>query len=557
MQIAGRFLSDCPGITCRFFAARRKPSSVNKPVGLCLSARIETRNLFQDSSFRNPNHPENEWCFGMIFRMLWCPILWLLAAIASSATAAEIPQLNFLFPAGGQVGTSVEVVAHGKFPSWPVKVWTDDPEIHWVCQTESGKLRAEISERAKLGLHWVRLVDAAGATAVRPFLVGASTTQVEQEPNNHIAEANVVDKIPAALFGVLDKTADVDLISIELEEHQWLVATLDSANWLKSPADASLQILDSRGFVVTENLDHVGLDPYVQYQAPVAGSYFVRVFAFPATPNSTVAFSGGSDWIYRLRLDREPQPFSTALTPGLQSELSAPQQVIAAGKHATQDDAYAVQLPAKLAGVISQAKETHYVRFTAAAGQTYQARVLARQFGSALDATLSIHDASGKQLAQVDDVSQDRDPLLTWKAPAAGEVTLAIRDFHRQGGSQYRYLLRLQELSPDFSLSVSSDLLAGKSGEVLEVSVNITRELGYAADIEVALGDIPDDISCPVAVSKLGSETEKKVTLKLKAGAAFQGPIAIEAHPTGEAAQQRLAQAPEGKPIWLSISPKS
>ncbi len=476
--------------------------------------------------------------------------------VTSLAAAAENPQLNLLFPAGGQVGTTVDVVASGKFPSWPVEIWTDSPEIQWSCQTESGKLQAKINENARPGLHWVRLFDATGATVVRPFLVGTAPTRVEQEANNQVADANAVDKLPTTIFGVLDTKADVDLFSVELEANQWLVATLDSAKWLNSPADASLQFLDSRGFVLAENLDHVGLDPYLQYQAPAAGTYFVRVFAFPATPNSTIAFSGSSDWLYRLRLDHEPQPFSTALEPSFQTELTAAHDEIAAGKYRTPQQAYAVTLPANLAGVISQPKEMNCFRFTAIAGATYQARVLARQFGSSLDATLTILDATGKQLAELDDVAQNRDPLLTWKAPVDGEYFLNISDFHRQGGAHYRYLLRLQEQPPDFTANVASDLLTGKTDAAMEVTVNIIRELGFADAIEVTLSGLPDSVSCQLVVSKPGSATEKKVTLTLKASQPIQGPVSIITQTWGASAQQRLAKAPDDKPIWLSISPK-
>ena len=233
--------------------------------------------------------------------------------LSSLLTAADPPQLTLLFPAGGQVGTSVEVVASGKFPTWPVHIWSNCPEIEWSCLTEAGKLQAKISDTAQPGLKWIRLYDAAGACDVRPFLIGTDPQSNETEPNERVDTGNAIASLPATVYGILNKTADVDLMAVTLAANQSLVATIDSAKWIQSPADISLQILDSRGFVLAENLDHVGLDPYLEYQAPQAGKFFVRVFGFPATPNSTIAFSGGSDWIYRLRLSDQPQPFSSAL----------------------------------------------------------------------------------------------------------------------------------------------------------------------------------------------------------------------------------------------------
>ncbi|MEZ6076790.1 MAG: hypothetical protein R3C56_14350 [Pirellulaceae bacterium] len=48
----------------------------------------------------------------------------------------------------------------------------------------------------------------------------------------------------------------------------------------------------------------------------------MRLFGFPATPNSTIAFSGGSDWVYRLRLETTVAPMSSAFEFSRQAELT-------------------------------------------------------------------------------------------------------------------------------------------------------------------------------------------------------------------------------------------
>lgn len=473
-------------------------------------------------------------------------------ACALPNCAAEPPALKLLFPAGGQVGKSVAIVATGKFPAWPVQVWSDSDEIQWSCDAEEGKLQSKISEKAHPGLHWVRLFDSNGASEVRPFLIGTAPELLEIEPNERIEQATKIDNLPTTLFGVLNKTADVDLACVKLQADDWLVATIDSAKWLQSPADVSLQLLDSRGFVLAENLDHVGLDPYLQYQATEAGDYFVRVFGFPATPNSTIAFSGGSDWIYRLRLEGQPQPLASALDFENQVELSKPTDEIAIGKHVTTEQAQALMLPARVGGAISQPQETNYLRFSARASTNYQVRVLARHFGSPLDPALAILDTSGKQLVQQDDTAQDRDPRLNWKAPVDGEFVITVSDFHRQGGADYRYLLWVAEQTPDFAINVPSDLISAKVGEETEVVVNITRELGFAEELAVMFSGLPDSVQCPVVNSIVGTESEKKLSLKLKAGQAFQGPLTILARSAGESPKSRSATAPGNRPLWLS-----
>ena len=66
--------------------------------------------------------------------------------------------------------------------------------------------------------------------------------------------------------------------------------------------DAVLQVVSADGFVLAQNDDDVGRDPRIVFEAPAAGTYIVRLFAFPATPDSSIRFAGGSAFVYRLTL---------------------------------------------------------------------------------------------------------------------------------------------------------------------------------------------------------------------------------------------------------------
>ncbi|MEZ6150517.1 MAG: PPC domain-containing protein [Pirellulaceae bacterium] len=485
-----------------------------------------------------------------------CLALVGMLAASHTASAAEKPELTMLFPPGGQVGTTVDILAQGKFPVWPLKIWTDSPHVQWSCLEESGKLRAEIGPDAELGLHWLRLYEPNGATDLRPYLIGSSPEAGEVEPNDRADKPQAVDQLPFTIQGVLNKTADVDLFAVELSEGQLLAATIDSAKWLTSPADISLQILDSRGFVLSENLDHVGLDPYLEFTAPRAGKYLVRLFGFPATPNSTIAFSGGSDWVYRLRLETTVAPMSSAFEFSRQAELTAPATQLEIGAHTTREQALPVDLPVYVSGTIAEAKQANFVSFSARSGANYRFRVLARDCGSPLDATLAVLDADGKQLVQMDDVGQDRDPVLAWKAPADGQFVVSISDFHHQGGERFAYLLQLEERKPDFSANVASDLLTTSVGKELEIVVNVARELDYTGIIRVSIEGLPSSVSCPAVESTHGTDSAAKVTLKLTGSEPFQGPLNIVASSDVEATTRtRQAGTSDHKPIWLSITP--
>lgn len=483
----------------------------------------------------------------------FCRCLLLAAISTNTLRAAERPELTRLFPPGGQAGTVVEVEATGKFPVWPIQAWSDTDAIRWSCEEGSGKLKATIDAGAKPGLHWLRLYHPNGATSVRPFLVSDMPEQIEVEPNNRAAEANAVPAMPACFQGVLDKRGDVDVISVMLTAGQKLVATVDASQWLRSPVDAILQLLDSDGFVVAENLDHFGLDPSIEFLAPRDGKYFVRVFGFPAAPDSTIAFGGGVDWLYRLRLRLQSEVaavLDSSSTGYLGSEGSS--HTIEHGEAISRDTAIAIEVPARLRGTIAQSGQQKYVRFKGVAGQTYRIQLRARELGSALDGTVAVLDAQGKQLSQQDDVGNDRDPDLRWKAPADGDYLIEVSDFHQAGGPDYGFELLVNAVIPDFSLSVPNDLIQLVVGKETEIQVKLNREGNFAGEIIVSLEGAPEGVDCPAVKSIQGGDTEKKITLKVKSTVPFQGPLKISAKADERPDVVRFATTEDEKPMWLS-----
>src|SRR5205823_3856860 len=69
---------------------------------------------------------------------------------------------------------------------------------------------------------------------------------------------------------------------------------------LRSPMDAVVQVLTPDGFVLEQNNDSNGLDPFVAVLIPKDGVYVVRTFAFPAVPDTTIRLSGAENYVYRL-----------------------------------------------------------------------------------------------------------------------------------------------------------------------------------------------------------------------------------------------------------------
>lgn len=486
-----------------------------------------------------------------MWRWLQCFVSY--GILASIAFAADKPELSRIFPPGGGLGATVDVEATGKFPSWPIKVWSDTSDIAWTCLKDTGKLQVKIAPNAQVGLHWVRMYDDIGSTAIRPFLVGAHPELLESEPNNSPSEATRIDKFPATVHGILNKRADVDVFAISLKAHQLMAATVDAVKWLQSPADTTLQIIDRNGFVLAENLDHVGLDPYLEFRAPKEDSYFIRIFAFPATPDSTIAFSGGADWNYRLQIDTKSTPMDRSLDYSRWSEIESNRTIIESGKHDRFENAYAAQLPLRVRSTIASPRQSDYFRFTTSKGKSYRVKVVAREFGSSLDPVITVYDATQKQIVQQDDVGNDRDSVTIVKAPSDGDCFIQVSDFHRFGGDRFAYVLDIEEFNPGYKVSVGSDLINATIDKEFEFTVAIDRDSDYKDTLLISIDPLPEGIACAPVESKHGTDSGKKVTLKIKASKGYQGLIEFAATSTESRVQKRFAHA-GGKPIWLNAT---
>ncbi|MCA9045434.1 MAG: PPC domain-containing protein, partial [Planctomycetaceae bacterium] len=238
------------------------------------------------------------------------------AFLVSTATAAA-PDVSGLEPTGVQAGQSADLVLQGK-PALPLSVVTDYPGLA-VTVSEDGKSLHVDAAQAPAGVAFLRFHNPEGASDLIPLHIGLLPETTETEPNNHWRDAQNV-AAQTTINGVLHAGGEVDTFGCELEQGQTLVAAVDANTALASPMDAVLQILSPEGFVLEQVDDAYGNDPQLTFVVPTTGRYFVRLFAFPSAPNSTINFAGGKDYQYRLTLTNGP--FIDHLFEGAEGQLN-------------------------------------------------------------------------------------------------------------------------------------------------------------------------------------------------------------------------------------------
>ncbi len=519
-----------------------------------------------------------------------------LLVLAATLVAAP-PNVTALFPAGCQVGQSVEVAAQGSVGDKP-QAWISRDGVKLEFAESGNKFKVIVAENAAPGLCWIRVFNAEGASSLRPFVIGTLTEIAEKEPNNSAKEAQKLETSQIVVNGVLDKGGEVDTFAVSLKAGQTLVASLMAKGTLGSPMDAVLQVLGPRGFVMEHNDDDHGFDPQIAFTAPADGEYGVRVFAFSDVANSSVAFAGGANYIYRLTLTTgafvdHAQPMSVGreavageppalrklrlhgwnLPPEfaefpmevagdsfvvrhalLGNTLTLPVEAhpsLAELKEPTPEP-QEIALPSSMTGVIGKPGEVDVFRMKLAGKQAIVIRTDARTAGSPLDPVLRILKADGSQLQEVDDGSKgDFDPDANFTAPAEGEYRLAITDRFGLGGARFFYRITALPFQPDFELKVAADSFVLTADKPLEIPVTVDRQRGFAGEIEVVAVELPEKVTAEAVVSEKTGDKSKsvKLVLKAEAGASYSGPLRIRGRVKSE--------PPIEKPALTTLTPFS
>jgi hypothetical protein len=345
--------------------------------------------------------------------------------------------------------------------------------------------------------------------------------------------------------------------------------------------------------------DTLWFDPRIVFTAPEEGTYYVRTFAFPADPNSTIRYAGAASYIYRLTLSTGPfvdhclplayQYSGTAKPVALQgwnltgrlkslqpvAEHSqgkalishpqlgnwlkiplSPNPVLLESKESQQEKGQLLSTPGSITGKISEPEEVDIYRFKAKKGESLTFRVDSHTLGYPLDAHLKLFDAKGKLLKEIDDpVRNHFDVRLAYKIPADGEYQIHLTDRFQHGGFRYVYLMSIEPSTTDFKLQAAAEqytLTTG--GKPLEIEVTVNRmSPRFGDDIEISLVGLPKGATRKPIISKVKAKTEKSVKLQLEAkpNTVFQGPLEIRGTSLKNKTKTHLATA-----VIKGMSPK-
>lgn len=460
--------------------------------------------------------------------------------------------------------------------TWPTKIWS--PGVQAVAKPESGDVEITIPRDLATDRVWIRLYNTEGTSVPFPFLIGGLKELTEVEPNNKPAEAQVISELGVTINGIL-KEPEVDCFSVTLQEGQTLVAALDANTRLGSPMDSILQVVSTNGIVLAENHDDLKLDPRLAFKAPKTGTYVVRVFAFPATPDTTIRFNGSANHLYRLTLTTGPYathaiPLSAPVAdPGtisvagwnLPGEISLKPSVLGGNSLANDrefevldelrrssdsqigfaliDDSgvsarvrltpykvvnnladaqigkpLTVSLPSSITGCLKNRNQSDEYTIPLVKGQQVLISAESRSLDLQLDPVVRFYGPTGAVISDIDDTGATRDALIAYTAAADGDHKLVIADRFRQGSDRSFYLLTVRLEEPDFELSMPAESIAVTADKPAEFVVKVLRR-GTASEavgpISIEFAGLPDGITSTPVISEVSGAAATEVKLVL------------------------------------------
>jgi hypothetical protein len=470
-------------------------------------------------------------------------------ALLTLPLAAFSPVLNRVDPPGGRLGTEVEVTFHGERLIDINSALLYEPGLTLSgLQVKDGKTATAklfIAADAAPGEHSLRLAGPGGITELRSFWVGAFPVINETEPNGLNDPPQRIE-LNQTVHGIAESEDD-DCFLVTLKKGQRLSAEVEAMRLGRVFFDASLAILDARGFELAtcDDAPLLRTDAFVSILAPEDGDYRIVV--------REAAYEGNDKCQYRLHIGDFPRPsavFPTGGKPGetleftfigdpsgpirqtftlpsepraefplipLHNGLSAPSPHWitvsplesardSADSHTAKGAVVLPPVPGAAQGIIDEGKPSDWFRFAAKKDQALVIRAIARAHRSPLDPVVSIHQADQKFIVANDDQGGP-DSVVNWTCPADGDYLIQIRDQLRRGGPDFTYRIEIAGKTPAIAANLPTvervnsqkwkTFPVPRGGRYAAV-VNVTRE-NIGCDAVFAADSLPPGVTMNAA----------------------------------------------------------
>jgi len=394
---------------------------------------------------------------------------------------------------------------------------------------ESIIARISLAQDLQAGSYELRLISGRGVTNPIKIRCDDLPESIEEEPNDIVRDFEKQQplSLPATLNGQI-MPGDTDCFRFSAKAGERILVQARARELLPYMADAvpgwfqaTLKVYDDKQREIAyadDNLFHP--DPVLTAKIPRDGIYTVEI--------RDAIYRGREDFVYRISMreagkatavETETDPVRNRLL----AEVRDLPKMRENEPNNRSGDAQKIEMPALINGSIADPDDIDFFRITGRKGDEVVAEVYGRRLNSPIDSVLLVTDSEGKTLCMNDDESDrgasdhldrragltthDADSYLRFTLPHDGSFFVQLKDMQSQGGSDYRYALRLSQPRPDFAVKVLPSSISLRRANSEPISVYALRKDGFDGPITVELADAPRGIS--IEGNKIPPELDK------------------------------------------------
>ena len=233
---------------------------------------------------------------GFIARTVLFASVVSLLCIQERAVAQSAPSIQSCFPAGCQVGQTVEITVSGDHLQNQASLNCSLPGAVSVALGES-RFQLTIPPDAPTGHCDLQAVSKDGISVPWTFMIGNRDEFTEVEPNDAVAEPQSIP-LNCVINGRINSKNDADRFVFTASAGQRVVIECH-AERIDSTLRAVLEVMDTKGQRLAVNRGYFSTDPLIDFHVPRDGAYVVSV--------SDLTGSENERHIYRLAVDCGPR----------------------------------------------------------------------------------------------------------------------------------------------------------------------------------------------------------------------------------------------------------